>query len=283
MPFVQNATDTIFAFADGLLRGTQWYLDLAVCQDPCCPCLACETTWSPVVATETADISHRFWLDLNQRDLKLLPADEHAAFADEFLLHATTADWIALRNLFRQAKRRVYEKIDLTTMDAKFPFAEIEGDGILIGYNEIFPFHHPLRPTLNGRSFLIFDQYCLRPACDCQQMTLNFYTDDPPGPNGESTASPSFTVEMDLARREWELQEQLAPTSAPVLVLMAEFLAQIDAYPLLAERRRVLRALYRHNCGKFVPEPVKVTAKPGRNDPCPCGSGRKYKKCCWGK
>lgn len=22
---------------------------------------------------------------------------------------------------------------------------------------------------------------------------------------------------------------------------------------------------------------------PGRNDPCPCGSGLKYKKCCWGK
>ncbi len=22
-------------------------------------------------------------------------------------------------------------------------------------------------------------------------------------------------------------------------------------------------------------------AKIGRNDPCPCGSGRKYKKCCW--
>ncbi|MBI3279156.1 MAG: SEC-C domain-containing protein, partial [Acidobacteria bacterium] len=20
--------------------------------------------------------------------------------------------------------------------------------------------------------------------------------------------------------------------------------------------------------------------KPGRNDPCPCGSGKKYKKCC---
>ncbi len=22
---------------------------------------------------------------------------------------------------------------------------------------------------------------------------------------------------------------------------------------------------------------------PGRNDPCPCGSGKKYKKCCWGR
>ena len=25
---------------------------------------------------------------------------------------------------------------------------------------------------------------------------------------------------------------------------------------------------------------VHVEKKPGRNDPCPCGSGKKYKKCC---
>ncbi len=30
--------------------------------------------------------------------------------------------------------------------------------------------------------------------------------------------------------------------------------------------------------------PVPVTAAPkiGRNDPCPCGSGKKFKKCCAG-
>ena len=28
------------------------------------------------------------------------------------------------------------------------------------------------------------------------------------------------------------------------------------------------------------PSPVKAEAKVGRNDPCPCGSGKKYKKCC---
>jgi len=27
---------------------------------------------------------------------------------------------------------------------------------------------------------------------------------------------------------------------------------------------------------------VSVTSKIGRNDPCPCGSGKKYKKCCMG-
>jgi SEC-C motif domain protein len=28
------------------------------------------------------------------------------------------------------------------------------------------------------------------------------------------------------------------------------------------------------------PEPIVKGAQPGRNDPCPCGSGKKYKKCC---
>ena len=28
------------------------------------------------------------------------------------------------------------------------------------------------------------------------------------------------------------------------------------------------------------PKPVHVEEKIGRNEPCPCGSGKKYKKCC---
>ena len=28
------------------------------------------------------------------------------------------------------------------------------------------------------------------------------------------------------------------------------------------------------------PSPVRAAKKIGRNDPCPCGSGKKYKKCC---
>jgi SEC-C motif len=31
-----------------------------------------------------------------------------------------------------------------------------------------------------------------------------------------------------------------------------------------------------HNGG----DPIKVSDKPGRNEPCPCNSGQKYKKCC---
>ncbi|HET9551578.1 MAG TPA: PBPRA1643 family SWIM/SEC-C metal-binding motif protein [Anaeromyxobacteraceae bacterium] len=30
------------------------------------------------------------------------------------------------------------------------------------------------------------------------------------------------------------------------------------------------------------PEPVVAAPRVGRNDPCPCGSGKKLKKCCGG-
>lgn len=31
------------------------------------------------------------------------------------------------------------------------------------------------------------------------------------------------------------------------------------------------------------PQPVVAAPEPGRNEPCHCGSGRKYKKCCLGR
>ncbi|MBQ7225236.1 MAG: SEC-C domain-containing protein [Clostridia bacterium] len=31
---------------------------------------------------------------------------------------------------------------------------------------------------------------------------------------------------------------------------------------------------------KQVKQPVRAEQKVGRNEPCPCGSGKKYKKCC---
>jgi len=34
--------------------------------------------------------------------------------------------------------------------------------------------------------------------------------------------------------------------------------------------------------GVDAPETRRNVSKVGRNDPCPCGSGKKYKKCCGG-
>jgi preprotein translocase subunit SecA len=48
----------------------------------------------------------------------------------------------------------------------------------------------------------------------------------------------------------------------------------------IEEKRRLNYVLSR---GEDTPTPATVkreAAKVGRNEPCPCGSGKKYKKCC---
>ena len=56
----------------------------------------------------------------------------------------------------------------------------------------------------------------------------------------------------------------------------AEWLYTLEEWnPLLTEERR--KELYKlQKKSKTVVKPPQI----GRNDPCPCGSGRKYKQCC---
>jgi preprotein translocase subunit SecA len=51
------------------------------------------------------------------------------------------------------------------------------------------------------------------------------------------------------------------------------------------ERKRVAKELSAVGSADSVQKktPVRSTKKAGPNDPCPCGSGKKYKKCCMQK
>ncbi|MEK7313424.1 MAG: SEC-C metal-binding domain-containing protein, partial [Deltaproteobacteria bacterium] len=56
-----------------------------------------------------------------------------------------------------------------------------------------------------------------------------------------------------------------------------------DALPPIAEKAKEQKVTLSR--GEVSPEPskqapVKGAIRVGRNDPCPCGSGQKYKKCC---
>jgi preprotein translocase subunit SecA len=55
------------------------------------------------------------------------------------------------------------------------------------------------------------------------------------------------------------------------------FHARIDNQP---KREMVAEPIMASHGGEPVSRTVKKAEKVGRNDPCPCGSGKKYKKCC---
>jgi preprotein translocase subunit SecA len=47
-----------------------------------------------------------------------------------------------------------------------------------------------------------------------------------------------------------------------------------------AKTREQMEAASNQSMGGEKPKPIRAGEKIGRNDPCPCGSGKKYKKCC---
>ncbi|MBO4862059.1 MAG: preprotein translocase subunit SecA [Firmicutes bacterium] len=60
----------------------------------------------------------------------------------------------------------------------------------------------------------------------------------------------------------------------------AEAAAKARAQAGIAKGSMPKAAPKANDTGGDKPMPVRVEKKPGRNDPCPCGSGKKYKNCC---
>jgi len=54
-----------------------------------------------------------------------------------------------------------------------------------------------------------------------------------------------------------------------------------DALNIRATRND-MEPVYGDDGEVLLDKPVVAAVKAGRNDPCPCGSGKKYKKCCGG-
>ena len=65
------------------------------------------------------------------------------------------------------------------------------------------------------------------------------------------------------------------PTAEPTALTYTERLEIIASLP------GMLADLHHHRIDALTPrEPIRKEATPERNEPCPCGSGKKYKKCC---
>ena len=100
--------------------------------------------------------------------------------------------------------------------------------------------------------------------------------------HGQSEFNKAFTEtrrDQDLAWREQTrslagqalgaIQAVLADPQAPAAV-------RLDAALALQGRPRAKSPAQPHT-KPAIPRPV---GQPGRNQPCPCGSGRKFKRCC---
>jgi hypothetical protein len=135
---------------------------------------------------------------------------------------------------------------------------------------------------LGGRRYWYSLYLCPRVDCDCRRSEIVFFEEDvpPEAPNPEGAVG---SLRLDLSGAEgFKLETMKAEPGVPVHLireLWASFRKRHDVGVFLRRRQAQCKAVGR-TLWRLADEPVRASPQPGRNAPCPCGSGRKYKKCC---
>jgi hypothetical protein len=148
-------------------------------------------------------------------------------------------------------------------------------------------------PRLPDDEYALLEAYCNEPDCDCRRVFLNVGS----WRTGEILAVIAYGWESKKYYANWlgrndpsiikELQgpvlNSASPQSefAPALLQEVEHILQDKHY--LDRIKRHYR-LFKKTVDNQLSEPNEVEFTPQqkihRNAPCPCGSGKKYKKCC---
>jgi hypothetical protein len=256
--------------------------DVTVCENPVCTCKNVKLHLTPIDAEENkVPGSPPRFMDIDLvgkklEDKKKLPKEDQL-FAEAFLSKLTEDDFVELLKLHYLIKNRITEEAPADSIDAYFEYKEIERDGLMQMYTDILPYGDPLYAEIDGKKCIILDQYCVKPKCDCREVMLDIIHVDEVSKKEKELCY----ISVDYRKRAWKRHEE-SPAFSPLDKLRTMVEDQVpDFYATLQRRHDRLKAIYTF-CRKknFIPEQPLILPKVGRNDPCPCGSGKKFKKCC---
>ena len=163
------------------------------------------------------------------------------------------------------------------SIEAQFDYEEIEEKSLMVVYNDVLPFGDELKVTINGENYIIFDQYCVLPWCSCTESGLTVC----PVTAFNETAEGLFSITLDYVKKKWGMPKEQSESFNKKTVISAVEEQIPDLCRKLLNRHKRLKGIYAH-CREHYFEQLQQFHPPkiGRNDPCPCGSGKKYKNCC---
>ena len=272
---------------------TTYDADMHVCANPACTCGIVDITLTPVVVDREAgrrlpdrivpiDVVRKKVADKGEVE-KRGPARD---FAKVLLKQLDGDDFQFLQKMYLAAKKDQTDKARPNEIKAFFEYDKIEEDGLLTAYNDILPYADQLVVTMNGETCLVLDHYCLRNGCSCTDALLNVFLVDRQKVAGTREIGCYF---VNYRKKKWWMGDETRGKKEFIDLKKArqcieEQLPSI--YTLMKERHARLTQIYNHCRGKqhgIENSRPAQTSTISRNEPCPCGSGKKYKKCCLGK
>jgi hypothetical protein len=204
-------------------------------------------------------------------------------FAEAVVADFSSVEWGELLGFHRETKSKLIRDMDVEKLNG-LPFPEeMTEDGELVSFARIFPYAPDFEFELDGERWVVDDEYCVMPECPCHDTALSFMKPVPsPEGQGPGVFTQCAAIRYDYVSKRIEPALPPPPGHPSLASLVA---AVRKANPSLDEdlvrRHGQLRRAYARAVQESRVEPVvRSSPKVGRNDPCPCGSGKKYKKCC---
>ena len=225
-------------------------------------------------------------------------------FTKAFLAELGPEDWEIFQKLNLAKRTKTAEEFtDFASLEVDFTdhVDDIEQEKLTLPYYEMFAY--ALRPEIiyEGEHYVLDEQYNINHDVWYQNCLLVFMVLE----NGQN-----MDPRNPKTRHAWYFYDiqtfEPVDSKKPVdQAFFAEVKKQLpDLTALVKKRHATLRLVYENYCKRMnlhFPAP-KITdfsptsffttpthepqvsslfpPKVGRNDPCPCGSGKKYKKCC---
>jgi len=154
--------------------------------------------------------------------------------------------------------------------------------GTTIGYSEIYgPKDSEKFIFLYNEldEYLIDDQYCMQPKCLCNGVILSFISIN----TNKELQKPKFVIRLNINNYKYEVEEINCQRDEMESVIKYVFQNKPEMLKLLKKRYGEMKTAGREAVNKYKQDgqlQMEPVLKVSRNDPCPCGSGKKYKKCC---
>lgn len=154
-------------------------------------------------------------------------------------------------------------------------------DGKAIKYLDVFGIQDgiALKSKYEGKTYWIYDYYCMHPNCECNEVYLEFAEEK----KGKQTAGQHFGARVSFKDETFVVEDYNFSKQKATEILEDILKYSKDAIELCKVRYKLMKEkgtqiIIDH--ANAAHQPVVNGKIIGRNESCPCGSGKKYKKCC---
>jgi hypothetical protein len=146
-------------------------------------------------------------------------------------------------------------------MKFKFDKEDFQDHSTLVFYNQAIGDNKAMTWEFEGNEYIMVDAYCKNPDCSCQNTFIVI------APKDNLAEGKGFFYNYE--KKAFEESEHDIPQN-----WIEAIQADDDLHDMFRQRHKDMRAAFLEQLQ------LGLDTKIGRNDPCPCGSGKKYKKCC---